>query len=422
MPHRSPFTTAPRRLRATAVALVAAIAVVVMALISGLTPDMASAQPGPATSQPATIGLPPAGKRIPPGDPGDPGSPGSLESRPPPPTPPRSAPTLGTLPLPVVIAGDGVIVRAEAGLDGLAARTAARTSRVLDEIHADLQGLPVPPSVEIRLVKRARDLAGAAPQGRGAPEWASGVAYSDSGVAVVATRNGSESIDVANVVDHELAHVALGAALRGRAPRWLHEGFAFIHAPELSEDRVQTLTGMVWFDSVIPITELDRAFHGDANQVNRAYSQSYDFVAFLVRRGSYADRHDDGNRWAFRRFLHNIASGLTPSEAARNAYGASLSSLFDEWRGDLRDRYLLMPAGMFSIGVWALAAVLLMIGFVRRRSINRRRLTRWEIEEAGRQAAAEGPPGEPVEPRDATATAATTATPGPVIHRRDDDS
>ena len=399
----TPGVSGFRRLHAVAAA--GLTAVVLSALLA--IPGTATAQSGPGASEPAatpavasepattpavasepaTIGPPATGKRFQlDASRSDSGSAPDRASESLP-VPTRRAPTLGSLPLPVITTGDGVIVRAEAGLDDLAARTASRASRVLAEIYADLDGLPAPPNVELRLVKRARDLTGAAPQGRGAPEWASGVAYSDTGVAVVATRNGSQSIDVANVVDHELAHVALGAALRGRAPRWLHEGFAFIHAPELSEDRVQTLTGMVWFDNVIPIAQLDRAFHGDATQVNRAYSQSYDFVAFLVRRGRYIDPYDDGNRWPFRRFLHNIASGLNPGEAARDAYGVSLAALFDEWRSDLRDRYLLMPAGMFSIGVWALASVLLMIGFLRRRSLNRRRLARWEIEEAGRQEA-----------------------------------
>ncbi|MCG8420166.1 MAG: hypothetical protein MJE77_19725 [Proteobacteria bacterium] len=279
-------------------------------------------------------------------------------------------------------------VRGEPGLEALQARIAARAPHTLARIRLDLDGLPSPDKVEIRLVKRAEDLTRVAPHGRGAPEWASGVAYPDLGIVAVATRRGPQPISVPNVVDHELAHLVLGAALRGRAPRWLDEGFAFLHASDSSVERVQLLTGMVWFGGITPLDELSQAFRGDQSQVDRAYAQSYDFVAFLARRGRYPDRHDDGNRWTFRRFLAEIAAGHSVYKAAHIAYGTGLNDLFEEWRRDLRNRYLLMPAGLFGLGVWVVAALLLMIGFARRRALNRRTLARWDREEQERLAAA----------------------------------
>ena len=64
----------------------------------------------------------------------------------------------------------------------------------------------------------------------------------DRRVLVVAARRGPQTINVENVVDHELAHLALGAALGERAPRWLHEGFAYQHSAEWSLERTRTLT------------------------------------------------------------------------------------------------------------------------------------------------------------------------------------
>ena len=337
----------------------------------------ALAPPASAQPEPATIGPSPASSQQPDSRPERADQTGLQAAT------PRSAPALGSLPLPVIRAGQGVIVRAEAGLEPLADTAAEDAPSVLTAIRNDLGGLPFPAHIDIRLVKRARDLGLAAPKGRGAPEWASGVAYLDTGVVVVATRSGSQSIDVQNVVRHELAHVALDAALSSRAPRWLNEGFAYLHAPDWSPDRVQLLTGMVWFDGIIPLQKLNQAFTSEESQINRAYAQSYDFVAFLARRGRYADPHDDGNRWPFRRFLANIAAGRTVSQAAGDAYGTSLLALHGEWRANLRDRYLLMPAGLFALSVWVFASILLMIGFIRRRTINRRTLARWQDEEAG---------------------------------------
>lgn len=296
-----------------------------------------------------------------------------------------------SIPLPVHVEHDGIVVRAEAGLEALAADIAAQAPAQLARIREDLAELPAPPVVEIRLVKRGQDMPLAGPPRRGAPEWASGVAYPDLGLVVVATRREAQPIDVPRVVEHELAHLAMGAALHGRAPRWLDEGFAFVQAAELSIPRTYTLTGMAWTGDVIPLSVLDAQFRGSQAAVDRAYAQSYDFVTFLARRGRYPDRHDDGNRWPFRQFLAEIAAGRSPAQAAWAAYGAGLPELFEEWRVDLRDRYLMIPSSLFALGLWVLAAVLLVIGYARRRRLNRITLERWEREEAG---FARGDPGQ----------------------------
>ena len=150
-------------------------------------------------------------------------------------------------------------------------------------------------------------------------------------------------LDVLGTVDHELAHMALDAALGGRAPRWLDEGFAYLHSSDWSFERLRTLIGMAWSGNTIPLHELDRSFPAAEQAAHKAYAQSYDFVAFLARRGKWPDADDDGDRWPFRRFLAEIASGKSTSEAALEAFSATLSDLFKEWRRNLRSRYLMVP-------------------------------------------------------------------------------
>ena len=150
----------------------------------------------------------------------------------------------GDLPLPVTEQRGFIVVRAESGMETLAEEIADQAPEMLESISQDLPSLPRPEVVEIRLIKRSKDLARAAPAGRGAPHWAAGVAYPDQGVVVVAYRDQGEAFDVESVVAHELAHLALGAALKGRAPRWLNEGFAYLHSSDWSFERVRTLTGL----------------------------------------------------------------------------------------------------------------------------------------------------------------------------------
>lgn len=286
-----------------------------------------------------------------------------------------------TLPLPIAIQEGGVMVRAEAGMDGAARRIAGRARAALEAIGEDLHGLAVPRHVEIRLIKRAENLALAAPAGRGAPPWAIGVAYPEDGVVVAAFRRGPLPSDLDAVVTHELAHLALDAALGPRAPRWLHEGFAYLHSSDFSLDRTRTLTGMAWTGHVIPLSDLDRSFPAAEDAAARAYAESYDFVSFLARRGRYSAPDDDGNRWPFRQFLAETARGAPLDQSARQAFAADLGELFDEWRASLRQRYLMLPAGMLGVLIWIGAALLLVLAFLRKRRQGRATLARWAAEE-----------------------------------------
>ena len=69
------------------------------------------------------------------------------------------------------------------------------------------------------------------------------------------------------------------------------------------------------------------------------------------------------------------------------AFLSSMDELHAEWYLRLRKRYLLVPAELFALGIWVLGAILLIIAYIRRRHINRRRLDRWAIEEAQFEAA-----------------------------------
>ncbi len=208
-----------------------------------------------------------------------------------------------------------------------------------------------------------------------------------TGVVTVAHHKGGQINDVQSVLAHELAHLALGTALGERAPRWLNEGFAYLHSSDWSMARMQTLTGLAWSGDVIALADIDERFPAAENEVHKAYAQSYDMVAFLARRGRYADHRDDGDRWPFRLFLARIAAGASVDEAARVAYGTNLYDLFSEWYEDLRSRYMIVPASLFGLFVWTLGAVLLILGYLRKTRNNKRTLARWDEEEQAREAA-----------------------------------
>ncbi len=269
----------------------------------------------------------------------------------------------------------------EPGLQEVARELRSIADDELARISADLVDLAVPQRVRVQLVRDAEALASVAPQGRGAPPWAIGVAYPDLGVISVATRRGAQLVDPAATLRHELAHIALGTALGTRAPHWLHEGFAYQHSAEWSWERTETLAGMAWFGGIIPIEQLDRSFPREEMPAHRAYAESYDFVGYLSRRGRWEDKEDDGDRFPFRRFLTMVGQGTDVDVAAKRAFGKPIDQLFEEWREDLSKRYMLAPIGLFGLALWILCAVLLTLAFWRKRRSNRRRLGEWERQE-----------------------------------------
>jgi hypothetical protein len=287
--------------------------------------------------------------------------------------------------LPVTIDRGAIHVRAEAGLERQARWLAARAERDLARIAADLAGLPGPTTVEIRLVEETAELSAVSPPGRAAPRWAAGVAFPDVGVLALALRRGGHRHDLGKTLAHELAHLALGAAIAD-APRWLHEGFAWQQAPEFDLDRLQTLAGLAWFGGVRPLDELEAGFPAAEAPASRAYAQSYDFVGFLAERGAYPDAVDDGDRWPFRRFLRALADGASLDEAAQQAFGAAMDELFAEWKASLVRRYLLVPASVFASFLWVLVAGLLVLGWWRRRRRSKAQMAAWEAEEQAAEA------------------------------------
>jgi hypothetical protein len=269
----------------------------------------------------------------------------------------------------------------EPGLRDTASALADSADAALRDIAADLQELPAPREIHLQVVRDASSLAAVAPAGRGAPQWAIGVAYPDLGVISVATRRGGQLVDPTSTLRHELAHIALGAALGDKAPHWLHEGFAYQHAGEFSFDRMETLAGMAWFHGIIELDQLDRSFPAEEAPANRAYAESYDFVGYLSRRGRYEDIQDDGDRYPFRHFLTLVGQTGDVDLAATKAFGKPIHALFDEWRDTLQQRYLLAPIGLIGLAVWVLCAVLLALAWRRRRRQNRTRIAQWERDE-----------------------------------------
>jgi hypothetical protein len=269
------------------------------------------------------------------------------------------------------------------GLADKAAELAPQVDAALREISTDLVGLPPLEHVEVRLVLHTDDMTAAAPPGATAPDWAAGVAFPEAGVVVIAARDSNgQLIDMRATLIHELAHMALDHALgEAHIPRWLHEGFAYRHSTEWSWEQTQTLASALWRGDLMPIGALEYAFPARHDAVSQAYAQSYDFVEFLANRGRWADSNDDGDPYAFRRFLALMAQHYSVDAALNEAFGRNLGQLEVEWLEGLRSRYMWYPAAAIGSMFWVVLAVLAIYGWMRRRREGRARLVVMAAEE-----------------------------------------
>ena len=293
----------------------------------------------------------------------------------------HSAPPRIALSPPVTTADGRFTIRTETGLEKKLETARALIPQAVEDARSDLPGLPRIKSAEVYVVNQQSDMAKVAPKTHPPPAWAQGVTYPKKNLIIVALRREHETLEWEGTLRHEVAHLVLHHAVGENTPRWLEEGFAFLHARNLSMDRVRILTGMAWSGHPFPLSQLSTHYPKSRAKVDRAYAQSYDFVSFLARRGRHVDSGDDYDRWAFRDFLTALADGSTVEKASLDIYNAPLSTLEKEWFQDLRKRYWMLPIGLFGGGLWLFASIVLILAFHRKRRISRATLARWQKEE-----------------------------------------
>jgi len=240
----------------------------------------------------------------------------------------------------------------------------------------DWLGRPVLGKVRVDVARTPGEMQTFAPRGAPYPEYASGVAYPELGLVLLTLtpRFPNESLDLAQVFRHELAHVALTDAVGPHPiPRWFNEGFAVMASGETSFERMWTLSTATISDRLLPLAQVERSFPSDENKASIAYAEAADVLRFLIRR---EDRH------RFRALVAELGDGSTLDHAARQAYGVDLVTLEHEWREAVAKRYTFWPILCSGTVVWAGVMALFFWGWRKRRARSKATLARWAQDEA----------------------------------------
>ncbi|TVQ88745.1 MAG: hypothetical protein EA397_16240 [Deltaproteobacteria bacterium] len=117
------------------------------------------------------------------------------------------------------------------------------------------------------------------------PGWADATAYPGLGAVYLRApqARGGDRDPLTRVLDHELVHIVVGRAFApDRAPTWLQEGLAQLHAGQHDLHAIRKLAGAA-VSGPIPLDQLERAFPKNPHAASLAYAQSVDFLVWLER-------------------------------------------------------------------------------------------------------------------------------------------
>lgn len=260
--------------------------------------------------------------------------------------------------------------------EGIAGRLTAALPKALRRV-ADELGVSRDQALEVRIARSPAEMERLAPANAPPPAYAVGVAYPALGLIILCVVDPQSFFppNLTDVLTHELSHVLLHRAVGQRPlPLWFVEGLAVHQAGEQRLSRVQTLWEAAVVDEVLSTAELSVRFPTRPRQVNLAYAQSADLVAYLLR--------SEANRTYLISLLQEVKAGRSFEQALLSAYGVDLAYLEHEWRRSLSERYRVLPMVLTGTALWGGIAVLVVVAFIRRRRDQRERLSHWAEEEA----------------------------------------
>jgi hypothetical protein len=108
----------------------------------------------------------------------------------------------------------------------------------------------------------------------------------------------------------------------------------------------------------LPIRELHQSLGHDHQRASQSYQQSYDLVRFLRGRGDAV---------SFRRFIRKLAEGVKFETAMQEIYQVSPQELETAWQRKWNLERVLIPMMTSGLFLWVIAAILLVLGYFRKR-------------------------------------------------------
>jgi hypothetical protein len=220
--------------------------------------------------------------------------------------------------------------------------------------------------------------------GREAFLKAIGGAFPDWGVAAAQPRQRliilqapaivSDRQPYAQVVGHEYAHIYLHlrAGPRARIPRWLDEGFALHAAFEWDMGRYFRLARAALGSGLLRLGELEGVNRFSGEKAALAYTQSFAAYQYLER---------EYGRESVLALILALGRGQRLDAAFRNALGTGYAAFQVALEQDIRQRYNVLSLFTDAGFIWALLALLIIVGWLLKKKRARAIQRRWQLED-----------------------------------------
>lgn len=196
-------------------------------------------------------------------------------------------------------------------------------------------------------------------------DWIAGHTDPDLGWVMLAIGpDAAQSLEIERQVPHEVAHHMLieylGAERAAALPLWLSEGLASHTEAYSDPDRQQLLQLNHAAGTLIPLSDLCRAFPQSGDRARLAYAQATDFVDYL---------HETAGDAGFRALFESYVANPDCETGSQALFAQSLSELDAAWQQarfvlhteTLEDQVAALPWD--AIGYSALFALLIYVFF-----------------------------------------------------------
>lgn len=206
------------------------------------------------------------------------------------------------------------------------------------------------------------------------PDWGAGAAIPTRNLIILReTMMDRYPGTMADLIEHELAHIAMYQRVRGaRLPRFIEEGFASWFAGEWAFSQVTTVAAAQITKSLLPLRDIDEVNRFHQAEANLAYAQSYLVVFYILQRFGELGLVD---------LLDAFAEGKNISEAFHSGLGISFWRFEADYRKFLSDNYTLLAILSDMSGLWIFLAVVVIIGWLLLRRRRKTAIDRWKEEE-----------------------------------------
>jgi hypothetical protein len=204
------------------------------------------------------------------------------------------------------------------------------------------------------------------------PEWGMAFAFTKEGKIVLKSpRLVRKNIDMDAVVTHEVTHIVLHRALKGRViPLWLNEGFAMYQSKEWEKGSSAVVGWAAVTDRLYTLEELESAFPWSEERARLAYAESFLAVAYIIQQFG---------KESLVGLIRDLSTGEDIDAAMRKRFGIGYKRFKRDWMRYTRERFSFLTFLLSPSTLWSAVIALLVVVYVRKRR-ERHRLMKDSVE------------------------------------------